>query len=1775
MEDSSKRAGKGEESGEDTSDWGYSDSSYGLSYSSTSGSSLSSGSYSSFYSQKGSSRSSYDGRGGVSYSSDTGDGKGSSMWGNSIISDRPSSPKDNKQVTDSESSSRGRTSSADPEEGTLTEKRSSFELQTSSSFRSTYSKSESETQENNESQKDTYETFSTTRGPREEHIKGLKVNVSSRFYKLKCKKLNTEKILEKLEGIIGGDEEEGTCVEYFETFDVFAVTTSEKKHNLLLLNCSADGRMKIEEVKRPSKVLKFIEITGNTFKCDDLCNALMERSEGCINDVSIVYHSKSEYKIGNIIFELKQPDGYDDIRMIDKLCRNSSRKWICFDSQGIRECRFIFSPNISCYKIFDITSKGVTKTSIINAFQKNGFLGHFRIPKDITNGSVIVSTDNNFITKFSKNRSGYVFLKTEEDRICIVPEYCDNNQLLLCFNRRKNGNILKYIREKISSKLSISVFFRINSLGEIVLHVNERHKEKVLNILQKRDSKNDSKELYLATWRNYIPVNIKNKDNAEKVDTWLKRDTCFWNYKFYKDNYDEIKDKNLQEGERKHRCRVLNSRMQANTIMLLKKGSYNINNLEIKLDNTISHRSYYFGFIFSKLGRDISKNVQHYKPNVEFVKGDCITVASNASMKGSKVGLLVMANTNSACGTYKSGGSGLEESLARRSTILYEVDSETYELKSKNETRDFRWGDNIDLVVFRDVSIFRSEENEGGKFYEKPRQINVISASIEIKPSVDNNTHDYESKKSASKMFIKIASVFILSILEGIETLVLTPIGCGSAKHPQYGVIQIIVFLINMYSTYFKKIIVCSLGDCITEFERHMKRFRNPNLKHQFFPCKSFLEGKLCEKIGKEKHDKKYFHPQACVEIDNCRRKGVTHELLYLHKKDLEEVEIIKKENKPACKYGYLCTDFSPEHCKNFTHPDICTDKKCKGPQICGKRHKNMTDCKDGLLCLNVDHSHYEHYRHYQNEISGNLLGYGSMRKVCPFGLQCKFFLKYIKKGDLITYGDIFNHMLEYVHIPRHPCKDGKKCEKAFAKTGRVDEQHIVEYSHPGIKDYRDKCTMWLTCSDFTLEHRLKYSHPVVINLEKNSNLNLPHKNVDFYSNRVNVLMQVRKYYTPDAKLLEDVTKLVRSMRPVHRLSYQKIESCLQIGAAMARSNMDISDDPVVIAEQSQSNSELLALCKKYQKMSHNIKEYFKAAINKKIKGSAYEIPNSITNAVGQVKPEIDRIVETVVSQGKALKASKTGIGYDKDVVLKTNNSVFTNVGPNTLSGYGLCCLIFDREILYNPASWFNLEAATYYISCMSLPNRPYISLKNSSPQTERVENYWHLVQNMGITKTDECLAHDLICVTKNRYAKDPTMNDVMNYLLTMNSHNVVEGHLPLRVPMTQVRAILMYKNEYDSLSPERKKGLDVLKDNCKIITNITSESEFIKHMIEECITNTTEREKTLQGLHFVMNADDEIILPHNIHTKKNVIRFKMYGGPLIMQLGNNEAIATIIFEDMLIKYYLGNHTPITIAQGNVGATKEEIYDYVPREIFKTFQVEVTSEKIVVSHIGIERTIGTPVFEFLFKKKVFPTKVTLRAIKACKISEFIMTSKKIEKTPLTYEKCGIFPKKVSKTKKDTINNNKPAKSINLTRNTNKNNSGNNINSNKSKSVVLKGKNVLPLCKHPYECGKIDNDSHRKKYKHYCKWGQNCKDIDDKEHNIYFKHLEVKDCPKGNKCRKLNDFNHRITHNHGSQFKLIPSPCKYGDLCKKKNDVEHLKLYYHPSSSSSSSLKMKK
>jgi uncharacterized protein (TIGR02452 family) len=619
----------------------------------------------------------------------------------------------------------------------------------------------------------------------------------------------------------------------------------------------------------------------------------------------------------------------------------------------------------------------------------------------------------------------------------------------------------------------------------------------------------------------------------------------------------------------------------------------------------------------------------------------------------------------------------------------------------------------------------------------------------------------------------------------------------------------------------------CRAGaGCSNLNPHHLKSFAHPPM------C---VEGGLCAKVGDRSHTSSYRHPPQCLEGGECPNlSNRAHQIQFSHPGPCRDGN--------RCQFLFATTQDAAGHRRNFVHPLRCRNGGlCKAMDTCEFVHP--PSCPGGGLCPNradKDHAFANVHPKLCTNPDGDprclelshLMKFSHSLQPCRHGGKCSeiqstnhcmrfshaptlfpcsagILCRETKNADHMskfshpcwfhnmcrTQTDE-DHARKYYHLHMPQCKYGEKCELLS------DMTHRMEYAHPTSTV---PCRYAEFCNDFSKDHRAKYLHPAEANGDC-CDIRGFNCDVNFYENHQWLLRNLNdagagggggKTFRVD----QEARSRMQSYLPCHRVKPATFESIIQHGNLVSKVFQDgLKEDPVRAALTELSGAPMVKVALNRNRLTFSqVRNFAKAVLDRDSDGREKEKKKLL--AQGVESADLHRLEECAKRLRKTIEGHTfTGIGYQKDVEAGTNKHVFAIIGPHTGKYYGNIVLVLDRSIMYHPDFYATPTAVTTFLSGNQRKGPMPWLCKDAAPGTPGSDLMDVLPKckvHPAVGGWDLCLAgHQQLAAKQSGKSFD-------NHWLSVDSHCVVEGHLPETVPLTLVRMVVMPKAEFDSLSAD------------------------------------------------------------------------------------------------------------------------------------------------------------------------------------------------------------------------------------------------------------------------------------------------------------------------------------------------------------------------------------
>ena len=469
---------------------------------------------------------------------------------------------------------------------------------------------------------------------------------------------------------------------------------------------------------------------------------------------------------------------------------------------------------------------------------------------------------------------------------------------------------------------------------------------------------------------------------------------------------------------------LLRMTVMLNTIGVIRRGFYRVENKEIKLKpdqlKTImyNHKSKLQGT--KRVPVSQMTEFAYSSTSVHVINEDCLVLYEKLVNDHYRPVLLNMANATTPGGGYKRGDGAQEETIFRRSNYYQSLDLELDDDKpssrfSCNSSCDLELFDERDRLYPMDefgaiytsgFTIVRHGEKTGYAFMDvQIYDVCAIAMAAYRDPKSDDDKLLNDKFSIGTRK--KIENIFAIAYHHKHDSLVVSALGCGAFRNPPKHLAKIFKSVIEQYAGYFKSIYFAIVDDHnagqdlnptgnyrpfkeildnISVQPRHhqmvdmmvgpwriLNRAYNKEIVFSDIricyldPCHF---GGKCHDLKNEQHCREYSHPPLCPHADgwkSCNEKHDNQHMLWFR-------------HRQKCSYGGECNliDNIPIHSNEFEHPEYCHNGgRCEDMSDNHLRsYRHLPLCKFRRQCVDYNGGSYEHCRKFRHCVPKCRFGY-------------------------------------------------------------------------------------------------------------------------------------------------------------------------------------------------------------------------------------------------------------------------------------------------------------------------------------------------------------------------------------------------------------------------------------------------------------------------------------------------------------------------------------------------------------------------------------------------------------------------------------------------------------------------------------------------------------------------------------------------------------------------------------------------------------------------------
>lgn len=262
--------------------------------------------------------------------------------------------------------------------------------------------------------------------------------------------------------------------------------------------------------------------------------------------------------------------------------------------------------------------------------------------------------------------------------------------------------------------------------------------------------------------------------------------------------------------------RELRAEIFEQTVEIVRKGGYQLNNIQISVESDRVYRETYYYQEPQKLVEGISR----YTTQFSVVEADCLEIAELLRDSGHNVCMLNMANRQNPGGGVVNGAGAQEENIFRRSNLfcsLYQyVDYSSGYGVLRNRSNSYPLDRNSGGIYSKSVTIFRGSERNGYCLLKKPFEISIVSVPALNRPSLELIENEYRiCEELIEPTKEKIRTILRIAVIHNHDCLILSAFGCGAFCNPPKHVAELFksVFEELEFKNRFKIVVFAIIDD--------------------------------------------------------------------------------------------------------------------------------------------------------------------------------------------------------------------------------------------------------------------------------------------------------------------------------------------------------------------------------------------------------------------------------------------------------------------------------------------------------------------------------------------------------------------------------------------------------------------------------------------------------------------------------------------------------------------------------------------------------------------------------------------------------------------------------------------------------------------------------------------------------------------------------------------------------------------------------------------------
>lgn len=353
-----------------------------------------------------------------------------------------------------------------------------------------------------------------------------------------------------------------------------------------------------------------------------------------------------------------------------------------------------------------------------------------------------------------------------------------------------------------------------------------------------------------------------------------------------------------------------------------------------------------------------------------------------------------------------------------------------------------------------------------------------------------------------------------------------------------------------------------------------------------------------------------------------------------------------------------------------------------------------------------------------------------------------------------------------------------------------------------------------------------------------------------------------------------DITKWIRLLQPIHRCGKHIFESILVYEKLMSRACINLLQNPRFVTNVILEHNQLrnILSCLRTRTLMDHARDLIQAIVTTEFNNQTrfpaiipivdashskvvmddavnpdciIQMKRDILSAILSEK-DLNIIHNCAVNIAQAslnLNQVPVGMGFHGDKELGTDKNVFGILGPHRGQYYGEIVLVFKRELMFNPSSYFSIPAATLFQNNNIYNCLPW--MVDYGTKDARIRQFHESKLHCSILGYEYAAATILIAtIGKDNKTMNIDMADIMKWWENIDSHFVFQSYLPSQISLSFIDHVYMPRNVFDSLTPEAQRSAQaIFRDNLTIINKRgkSYETFLFKEFTKRLDPNTNE----------------------------------------------------------------------------------------------------------------------------------------------------------------------------------------------------------------------------------------------------------------------------------------------------------------------------------------------